>query len=475
MNVRVRGIYATALTRRFLAAGHEVVQASDPIRRRFDDPLSVAPADVAVETTGDRLGVGLVGDPDAVETAGALLSGLAVDALRIADPAPRGAVFDAAVVDTPRSGATVDLGERAGFLPYSKVDDRVEEGDVVRVQVHEPAAPWTDDRPVLGESRRADGGLATLRDDLDGTVVAEDVDDEAARELSGLLDLLDVETPPSWGVEWSGAAVDADIDALAAGLDRAVERATPLIGLDEERDPPRRLAAPAATEWCWFGRESRFALDGVRREVTATMAGHHRIKAGDRRASTAVDFVEAVCGSDGTSAGGSGDGEFPFGAVVDQFGPRQGDLVALEHGKPDGDLYVLGRGEVTDVEPSGKATVRRRTSGRGTYDALGTPREAGDTATTRLKEGRWWYATAYRGEDGERKGTYVNVCTPVEVFPDAIRYVDLYVDVVKYPDGTVEVVDEHELADAVEAGYVPPDLAGKAREVAGNVENALSE
>ncbi|PSQ59670.1 MAG: RNA-binding protein, partial [Halobacteriales archaeon SW_9_67_25] len=66
-----------------------------------------------------------------------------------------------------------------------------------------------------------------------------------------------------------------------------------------------------------------------------------------------------------------------------------------------------------------------------------------------------------------------NVCTPVEVFPEEVRYVDLHVDVVRTPDGTVRRVDDDELDAAVEAGNVPEALAEKAREVAGALENAL--
>jgi len=100
-------------------------------------------------------------------------------------------------------------------------------------------------------------------------------------------------------------------------------------------------------------------------------------------------------------------------------------------------------------------------------------REAGDVAVTSLKEGRWWYPTTYRGADGSVKGTYVNVCTPVEVFPDAARYVDLHVDVVKTPDGDVERVDDDVLDDSVAAGNTPVPLAEKARGVASALENAL--
>ncbi|MUV90069.1 DUF402 domain-containing protein, partial [Halapricum sp. CBA1109] len=229
-------------------------------------------------------------------------------------------------------------------------------------------------------------------------------------------------------------------------------------------ETPRTVKEGTPTAWVWFGRESRFALDDVRSAVTTTMPGHHRIKAGDRAASAAVDFVEAVC------EGGDG---FPFEAVTRQFGPTAGDRVAIDHGKPDGRCIRLGRGEVVEYDPEGTVRIEREMSPGGSYDALGVERRAGDVARTKLTEGKWWYPTVYRSAEGDVRGTYVNVCTPVEIFPSAVRYVDLHVDVVKHGDGTVERVDDDELDAAVDAGDVPEKLAEKARSVAGAVESAL--
>jgi predicted RNA-binding protein associated with RNAse of E/G family len=111
----------------------------------------------------------------------------------------------------------------------------------------------------------------------------------------------------------------------------------------------------------------------------------------------------------------------------------------------------------------------------GTYDGLGVAKEAGDEAVTTLAEGRWWYPTVYRNDEGDHKGTYVNVCTPIEVFPTAVRYVDLYVDVVKHADGRVERLDDDELADAIDRSAVEPELGRRARTVASSIERALRE
>jgi Ribonuclease G/E len=280
-----------------------------------------------------------------------------------------------------------------------------------------------------------------------------------------MTDLLGVDTPEGWGIRWEHAATAADMEALRGALERAVDAARTLDdAVDEPVGDPGRLAAPSATTWVWFGRESRLALDERRREVTTTMPGHHRTKAASEAASAGVDFAEALC---------EPTGDFPFAVVTRQFGPVEGDTVRIDHGKPDGRLVTLGRGEVVDHDPDGNLAVRREMSGGGTYDALGVSRERGDVALTKFREGRWWYPTVYRSADGELKGTYVNVCTPVECFPDAVRYVDLHVDVVKHADGRVERVDDDELGAAVDAGAVSEELAGKARSVASSLENAL--
>jgi Ribonuclease G/E len=469
-SVRVRGIYATALTRLLLDDGHDVVQASPAIRDRFNADLPPANHNLAIETTGDRQGVGLAGDPDAVEAVRARLGDIAIDALAWTDPAPMDAVFDGRVTDTLSDGAVVDIGDAEGYLPFRRTDDHIETGDSVRVQVTDPAHPWGTDRPVLdtGPDFSVSAGLATLTKGGSGIRVAGG-DDAAGRELARMTELLSVGPPDGWGLEWHRDAREAGMDALQAAVEGVTERAETLAAAldDEEPDPVRRLAMPSAGAWVWFGRESRFALDDVRSEVVATMPGHHRIKAGSNAASAGVDFAEALCGDH------LADASFPFGVVTKQFGPVLGDSVRIGHGKPAGQCIILGRGEVVEYDADGTVAVERQMSAGGKYDALGVPREAGDTALTKFREGRWWYPTVYRDADGEHKGTYVNVCTPVEVFPDVVRYVDLEVDVIRYPDGRVERVDDDELTEAVEAGIVPEPLAEKARRVAASIENAL--
>ncbi|MHB9288618.1 DUF402 domain-containing protein [Halobacteriales archaeon Cl-PHB] len=468
MTVRVRGIYTTALTH--LLDG--VVQASPPIQDRFDADLPEERAATRLDTTRDRQGAAVVGDGDRVTEVVTTLADLGRDTFTWDADLPSGAVYAGEVTETLGGGAVVDVGDGEGYLPFSATSRRIETGDELRVQVTDPRPPWGDGRPELDTTVRIEGGLASL--------VRGRTTGSAGPELA---DLLSVEPPAGWGIDWDRGAEEAGLDALGEVLAALSKRAERLDAALKDAPAPTE-AAPhrywdgEATRWVWFGRETRVALDGVRDEVTPTMPGHHRIKAGSRKASAAVDLVEAVCDFDGDAEGdeaGGPDGAFPFTAVTRQFGPQVGDSVALAHGKPDGRCFDLGPGEVVGRDADGTVTLEREMTPGGTYDALGIERQAGDVATTKVREGRWWYPTVYRSAEGDRRGTYVNVCTPVEVFPDELRYVDLHVDVVKHADGRVERVDDDELDEAVENGYVSEALAEKARSVATAVESALGE
>ena len=64
------------------------------------------------------------------------------------------------------------------------------------------------------------------------------------------------------------------------------------------------------------------------------------------------------------------------------------------------------------------------------------------------------------------RGEYWNINTPVEFYPEKIRYVDLHVDVVLKGGGRPEMIDRDQLERLVEKGYIKEELARKALQVA---------
>jgi predicted RNA-binding protein associated with RNAse of E/G family len=72
-----------------------------------------------------------------------------------------------------------------------------------------------------------------------------------------------------------------------------------------------------------------------------------------------------------------------------------------------------------------------------------------------------------------REHTYLN--TPAEVYPKAIRYVDLEVDVCIKPDGTVKILDMEKLEKALEKGFISRKLFEIVKEKVKKTTGALKE
>jgi predicted RNA-binding protein associated with RNAse of E/G family len=72
----------------------------------------------------------------------------------------------------------------------------------------------------------------------------------------------------------------------------------------------------------------------------------------------------------------------------------------------------------------------------------------------------------YFRREGTLVGELYNIGTPVEFFPDHLRYVDLELDVVRLPDGTSRLEDEGVLEDKLARGLLPPALGQAAMRIA---------
>jgi predicted RNA-binding protein associated with RNAse of E/G family len=77
--------------------------------------------------------------------------------------------------------------------------------------------------------------------------------------------------------------------------------------------------------------------------------------------------------------------------------------------------------------------------------------------------GRWHDIGRFHLADGTFTGYYANVLTPVRMAGDRWDTTDLCLDVWLGADGRVELLDEAELAEAVERGWLDASTAAAAR------------
>jgi protein associated with RNAse G/E len=221
-----------------------------------------------------------------------------------------------------------------------------------------------------------------------------------------------------------------------------------------------------------FPYAAKVALDGLRNRVLPTVPRHHHFRI---VASDYVDSLEEKMLSGRPEERESVGRSMEKSLVWDLF--QKGKEMRIEHVKLDGRIIFLSEGEIVETDYDRKKLVLRRSrfTGRTKYDGLGIEKREGDYAVSEVQEGQWYYRHSYFRKHGTLIGRYVNVNTPVEFYPDRIRYVDLEIDVVQRPDGQVTVIDQDELERQFLAGYLSEELKEKAKQEASQRAERLRE
>jgi protein associated with RNAse G/E len=212
-----------------------------------------------------------------------------------------------------------------------------------------------------------------------------------------------------------------------------------------------------------FPSGAKTVLDELRNRVLPTVPRHHHFRI---IASDYVNLIEGQTLSRHPEKRESVGRSMEKNLIWDSF--QEGKEIKIEHVKLDGRTIFLSEGVILQKDFDRKKLVLRRFrfKGRTKYDGLGIEKREGDYAISEIQEGSWHYQHTYFRRDGTLIGRYVNINTPVEFYPDRVRYMDLEIDVVQMPDGRVFVTDEEDLEDQFKAGYLSKELADTAKKAA---------
>jgi len=451
MRARVRGIYSTALTRLLLDKGFEIVQPSVAIRERFKLEENHESPDLDVYERRDRQGVQALGRSAPVDTFVSILKSHLDDVVVrrwavTADGIYKGLIKE---VDSLTSSVLVDLGPTVGRIPRGV--SIPEQKDVV-VQVERR---WLGRKePLLTEEIKIPGRYAILIPKREIKVSLKIRDMETRLRLRRLGEEL---AGSDWGILWRTAASEQSLDELKSEIHNLTEIRESVM---------RRARLVEAPTLLWEGAHfvdaelpglSKQRLDEVRKSVAPTIDGHHRFKACGGKVSMALEMAERLLEKNYSES----NVKDLFRQTVEPEYPTLGSFIGIEHVKLDGKVLHLGRALVEDLD-YGESVIRFRRNFRreGIYDGLGTRKEAGDYAVTEAEIGGWHFKTMYFSKEGRSKGTYINLNTPIELYPYSIRYVDLEVDVCVRPDGGIQKLDEEKLEIALKDGLITERLFG---------------
>ncbi|MFP3952406.1 MAG: DUF402 domain-containing protein [Candidatus Bathyarchaeia archaeon] len=210
-----------------------------------------------------------------------------------------------------------------------------------------------------------------------------------------------------------------------------------------------------------FPLSMKARLDRLRRKVTPTMDNHHYYKAFGGEVAALVDMAERLIDRGKPREVVEDD----FMRTLLQYIPFEGSRIEISHVKLNGSVIPLGKATL-ELLDGAEIRYSRSMSAGGKYDGLGIPKEGGDKAITHIHKGDYHYTTEYFSSNGSLKGTYININTPIEVYRDSIRYIDLEVDVVVWRDGAAEIIDLDKLEQMEQEGVITSHLAKKAEDKA---------
>lgn len=266
------------------------------------------------------------------------------------------------------------------------------------------------------------------------------------------------------------AEVEQVLEALRRNLPEVVVRNKALMAFEKAWKAGQSFKLSSYPEIeLEFPAEVKRALDDWRSRFVPTLAGHHLFRLIN---SEELDRAEEELSRSPGRAGELAE-DLKRRLIFSHY--REGRELSIQHVKPDGEVIFLSEGRIERFDRGQRSLLlkRWRYKGRGKYDGLNLPKEEGDFALTEAEEGSWVLKHAYFDRQGSPKGEFYNINTPIEFYPDGIRYIDLEVDVVRWPDGRVKLTDETDLERAVNYGFIGRELADRALRIARELEAQL--
>ncbi|MCS7096038.1 MAG: DUF402 domain-containing protein [Candidatus Bathyarchaeota archaeon] len=455
MRARIRGIYTTALTKLLLEKGFQIVQPSQSIKTRFSIQENNEPPDINIRDRRGLQGVVALGTPDAMLRFKSALQSTLEDVLIREWSVSVDGIYKGRIVNRDKNNIYVDLGGTVGALPKHE-DPGVDQREVV-VQVKRRGIGGKI--PILTTKIKFIGEYAILVPGGKIGVSLKIRDVNKRTELIALGKSLQID---DWGIIWRGTAALKPREALELEVSRLAEKSKILSDRTSSASAPTLLVDGLRFADIEFPASSKYALDRLRSTVTITMDGHHFYKSCGGQVSAALEMAEKLLEK------GKNEVQGLFRRYIESEFPTVGFTVNVEHVKPGGAVFNLGQATIEALNAEGIRYSRTiRTDG--VYDGLGVEKKKGDRAVSEAKFGEWYLITSYFSSEGMWKGAYVNINTPVELYPKAIRYVDLEVDVCVRPDGDVTVLDMEKLDKAYSRGIIGDKLIGRIKETLNTV------
>jgi len=469
--IRIRGIYSTALTKLFLDNGFDIIQPSLEIAERFSlNPERYLSPQIDVIDRYDRQGI--VAEvlynltPRFIDILFKTFGDVVIRRSRV----QKGSIFKGIVYrPAPKGGYLVKITpQQDAWLPIN--DSKKQEinlGDPIVVEIK--GIDESTGIPRVSTQISIPGDFAVLISE-ESVRVSHKIRGNARDKLIELGKIL---RPEGWGIIWRTGAMNAEVSELQEEIEILASEAEKLIELAKNAPALVKIREGFDILDISFPGESKKRLDEIRSEVFPTIIDHHWLKSYANSLTKIIDFAEKYLTKEVSIDILN---RAVHEMILREFLPKEGKLLKIHHLKPNGREVVLGPARVVMVDNKDGIEYRmfRRFMPGGYYDGIGAPKEAGDYGVTLVKLFDKKLITAYFSVENKLKGIYVNINTPIEIYPDGFKYIDLEIDVVLNKDNQIQILDTQKLEKYVEEGVISRDLSEATKSYADEIREWLS-
>ena len=470
VNVRVRGIYATAISKILYDKGFNICHASKKIKERFGLKETLTPPNVTVKGLEHRQGVLIIGDYDEAKAVYNVLKEVIKPPITYVSKLPFHGIVKGEVVEVKNDVSIVDLGI-SGIKGVLR--EHLNVGDEVVVDISRPLLP-PNNIAVLSRNYMIHGKYVVLIHGRSGRVFFSEhiTDPKLRRNLKTLASLMKIEG--NWGIKWRSAATIGKVDELMLDLQNTVKYANEILSKFDKAKKGELIYAGQFFGIMVFSSENKNRLDEIRSKVYPTVKGHHKYKSLSDELTEIVDYSEYMLLSKPEMADDIS--EILLRYVYEKA--KEKTRIEIEHVSIlDNTIKKLTPGQIiklTVEDNEAYVTVKRVFRSKGVYDGLGVEKEPGDYDLMEFSTKYPVIIHKYFSKNGEFKGIYLNINSPPEIVPGKIRYIDYEVDVVATKN-EVREIDVEKLEKAVKEGILEPSEAEEKLEIARKTSKLLKE
>ncbi|RLE66178.1 MAG: hypothetical protein DRJ47_02955 [Thermoprotei archaeon] len=444
--IRIRGIYATALTNLFLKAGFKITQPTPPIISRFNlQEVSINPPNATIKDGDDRKRLIIIGDPEVVDEILQLMKKIFFENIIIKKYKPElYASFLGIVKEVLETGSLINIGVCDGFLPgvfnYKK-------GETILVHVKKPSF---NNQVVLGYGFVVNGKYLRLMEQGRISISKHIRNPQRVKDLLNLSRLLLGNS--KWGIRWRSSAKLASLNDLVEEYEKLREKAANLkekAGKLQAKAPLQLTKGEKLVELI-LPLQTKTILDDYRNEVLPTAIGHHYIKSINTDVEQALEVCEFLIANNLDRTKISNElSKYILNKLLFVKKP-----IKVIHETTEGSRIIIHG--VLEKQDGETLYIKRSFKPGGKYDGLNLPKEEGDYGITIIKIGSPLTCHLYYGKNNDLKGVYVNLNTPVELADkNTIWYIDLKVDVVaNLKEKTVKILDRDQLENLFKNGVI---------------------